>query len=66
MSIGDRLDAWVSFNSGTIATSVSYPNTIKWDGADVSSNVFTPVASKTYNIGIWYDGINVNANVRAV
>ena len=28
-SIGDRLDAWISFNSGSTATSATYPNTIK-------------------------------------
>ena len=26
--------------------------------------VFIPIASRRYNIGIWYDGVNVNAVAR--
>lgn len=58
--------AWLVFVSGSTATSLTYPNTIKWSGDDVDNNVFLPVASKTYNVGFWYDGINVNAVVRGV
>lgn len=63
-SIDNDFIAWVVFNSGSTATTITIPNTVKISGDDVESNVFTPVANKTYNIGFWYDGINVNAVVR--
>lgn len=63
-SIDNDFIAWVVFNSGSTATTFNAPNTIKFSGDDVASNTFTPVASKTYNIGFWYDGINTNAVVR--
>ena len=65
-SVSNDFISWVVFNSGSTATSIVYPNTIKWSGDDVSSNTFVPVASKTYNICFWYDGINVNAVARGV
>ncbi len=65
-TIDDDFTSWVVFNSGSTATSIVYPNTIKWSGDDVSSNTFVPVASTTYNVAFWYDGINVNAVVRGV
>ena len=57
---------WLVFPSGSTATSFNYPNTILWTGDDVSNNVFTPVADKTYNCAIWWDGINFNGVARGV
>lgn len=65
-TIADDFIAWVTFNSGSTATSAVYANTIKWSGDEVTSNVFVPAASKTYNICFFYDGINVNAIARGV
>ena len=56
------------FSSGSTPTTLTYPNTIKWlDGSDdVSSNVFTPVASKRYTVVFYYDGTNYIAVVKGV
>ena len=48
----------IDFSSGTTATTLTYPNTIKWLGDDIASNVFTPVASKRYTVIFYYDGVN--------
>lgn len=65
MPSGDFI-ASVVFASGTTPTQMTYDSSIKWSGDDVTSNAFVPVASKTYNIVFWYDGININAVVRGV
>lgn len=65
MPNGDFI-ASVVFASGSTPTSMTYDSSIKWSGDDVTSNAFVPVASKTYNIVMWYDGINVNGVVRGV
>lgn len=54
------------FESGTTPTAMTYDSSIKWSGDDVTSNAFVPVASKTYNIVFWFDGININAVARGV
>lgn len=54
------------FGSGTTPTAMTYDSSIKWSGDDVTSNAFVPVASKTYNIVFWFDGININAVARGV
>lgn len=58
----------IVFSSDSTATTMSYPNTIKWlDGSDdVASNVFTPVANKRYTIMFFYDGSNTIATVKGV
>ena len=56
----------VVFKSGTTATSLSYDNSIKWSGDDITDNKFIPVANKTYNIIFWFDGFNMNAVARGV
>lgn len=56
--------AYIVFTSGTTAAEAVYPDSIKWSGDDVIDGVFIPVASRRYNIGIWYDGVNVNAAAR--
>lgn len=56
----------IDFTSGATPATLSYPNTIKWVGDDVSSNVFVPVASKRYTIICAYDGVNYRATVKGV
>lgn len=56
----------IDFTSGTTATTLAYPNTIKWLGDDVANNVFIPVASKRYTIIVAYDGVNYRATVKGV
>lgn len=56
----------IDFTSGTTATTLSYPNTIKWVGDDVNNNVFLPVASKRYTIICAYDGVNYRFTVKGV
>lgn len=60
----DDYAAYIVFTSGTTAAEAVYPDSIKWSGDDVIDGVFIPIASRRYNIGIWYDGVNVNAAVR--
>ena len=62
--IPDDYAAYIVFTSGTTAAEAVYPDSIKWSGDDVIDGVFIPVASRRYNIGIWYDGVNVNAVAR--
>ena len=64
MPSGDFI-ASVVFSSGSTPTSMTYDSSIKWSGDDVTNNAFVPVASKTYNIVFWYDGININAISRS-
>lgn len=56
----------IDFTSGTTATTLSYPNTIKWIGDDVANNVFIPVASKRYTIICAYDGVNYRFTVKGM
>ena len=56
----------IDFTSGTTATTLLYPNTIKWVGDDVVNNVFIPVASKRYTVIVAYDGVNYRATVKGV
>ena len=65
MPSGDFISSIV-FASGSTPTSMTYDSSIKWSGDDVTSNAFVPTTSKTYNIVLWYDGINVNGVVRGV
>lgn len=62
--IPDDYAAYIVFTSGTTAAEAVYPDSIKWSGDDVIDGVFIPIASRRYNIGIWYDGVNVNAAAR--
>ena len=48
----------IEFSSGNTATTVEYPNTIKWIGDDVSSNVFIPVSNKRYSIICYYNVVD--------
>lgn len=65
-TIEDDFISSIIFSSGSTATQITYDSSIKWSGDDVTSNAFVPQSNKTYNIVIWYDGINVNAVARGV
>ena len=56
--------SWLVFVSGSTATSLNYPSGWKWSGDDVSNGTFIPAMNKTYNVCVWYDGININAASR--
>lgn len=56
----------VVFRSGDTATVMAYPDSIKWTGDEVTDNLFSPEANKTYNLILWFDGINVNVVARGV
>lgn len=58
--------AYIVFTSGETATELVYPDSLKWSGDDVIDGVFTPLPLHRYNIGIWYDGAEVNAVSRSV
>lgn len=58
--------AYIVFTSGEVATEIIYPDSLKWSGDDVIDGVFTPLPLHRYNIGIWYDGIEINAVARSV
>lgn len=58
----------VVFASGATATTLTYPNIIKWldGGTDVSGGTFTPDINKRYTIMFYYDGANTCAIVKGV
>lgn len=56
----------IDFTSGATPATLAYPNTIKWIGDDVASNVFIPVESKRYTIICAYDGVNYRFTVKGV
>jgi len=56
----------VNFTSGSTATVLNAPNTIKWLGDDVTAGVFTPVADKRYALLIYYDGVSMRGISQAV
>lgn len=58
--------AYIVFTSGETATELVYPDSLKWSGDDVIDGVLTPLPLHRYNIGIWYDGAEVNAVSRSV
>lgn len=58
--------SYIVFTSGETATEIIYPDSLKWSGDDVVDGVFTPMTSHRYNIGIWYDGAEINAVSRSV
>ena len=58
--------ASIVFESGSTATLMTYDSGIKWSGDDVIMGFFVPTANKTYNIVLWYDGININGIARGV
>lgn len=65
-TITDDYAVWLVFTSGDTATEIDYPDSIKWSGDDVSDGIFEPSENTIYNVGVWYDGTNVNAVTRGV
>ena len=55
----------ILFSSGSTPTTLP-PNSVKWTGDDVASNVFTPVANKRYTAFVWYDGSQFVGSVRGI
>lgn len=58
--------AEVVFTSGSTATTLSYPNTIKWLGDDITGGLFIPAVSKRYTIMFYYDGVETVGVVKGV
>lgn len=56
----------LSFQSGTTATSFTYPSNILWSGFDIVNGQFVPAAGKYYSIVFWQDAFGYNAVVRGV
>lgn len=56
----------IVFSSGSTATTLAYPNTIKWLGDDVNSNIFLPVPNKRYTVILYYDGAETVGVVKGV
>lgn len=55
----------IIFKSGTTAPTLSGAS-IKFTGDDCKDGVFTPVKSKVYELGIWWNGFNLQGVVRGV
>ena len=55
-----------NFTSGSTATTLTAPNTIKWLGDDVENNIFTPDASKRYAVMFYYDGVQIRGVVQSL
>lgn len=53
----DYISSFV-FKSGATATTITYPDTIKWTGEDISSDKFVPASGKTYEVLIYWNGFN--------
>lgn len=56
----------VIFKSGTTATTITNTAGVYFTGDDCDSGVLTPVASKVYEIGIWWNGLSLQGVVRGV
>lgn len=46
------------FKSGATATTITYPDRIKWSGEDISSDKFVPAPSKIYEVLIYWNGFD--------
>lgn len=64
--VSDDYTAYIVFTSGTAATELNYPDTIKWSGDDVIDGIFAPLSDRRYNVGLWHDGSYINAVTRGV
>ena len=51
-------------STATLTVTNSSGLTLKNSGDGVSTNVFTPVVSTTYNMIFFYDGVNINCVIR--
>lgn len=52
------------FISGTTATTITNTLNAYFKGDDCVNGAFTPMATKTYEIGLWWNGLSWNAVVR--
>ncbi|MBQ2825165.1 MAG: hypothetical protein IJF19_02720 [Clostridia bacterium] len=77
-SVSEDFESVLAFKSGTNATVLTCPSSVKWSGDDVETitqtqngtsvtyNCLVPRVMKNYNVVFWYDGTCVNAAVRGV
>ena len=77
-SVSEDFEGVLAFKSGTNATVLTCPSSVKWSGDDVETitqtqnetsvtyNCLVPRVMKNYNVVFWYDGTCVNAAVRGV
>lgn len=64
---GDYISGF-AFTSGETATSIDYPDTIKWvnGSTDVIDSIFVPLANTRYTVVVWNDGVNVCGTIGGV
>lgn len=67
-SFASNIEAYygVVFISGTTATTITNTLGAYFTGGDCVDGVFTPIPSKKYDVGIWWNGISWQAVVRGV
>lgn len=56
----------ILFISGSTATTITNTMEAHFTGDDCTDGVFTPVANKTYEVGIWWNGLMWQAVVKGV
>ena len=56
----------IEFTSGATATTLQYPDSIKWIGDDISDNIFTPASNKRYSVICYCNGIDYICVVKGV
>ena len=57
---------FIVFLSGTTATTITNTLGAYFTGDDCDSGTFTPVASKTYEVGIWWNGLTWQGIIRGI
>lgn len=65
-ALANTVEAYYSvvFISGTTATTITNTFNAYFSGDDCVEGIFTPAASKTYDLGIWWNGVKWQAAVR--
>lgn len=56
----------IVFKSGATPTTITNTAGVYFTGDECDSGVFTPVANKIYEMGIWWNGFNFQGVVRGV
>lgn len=56
----------IDFTSGATATTLTYPNSIKWDGTDVNGGVFTSTTSTRYTLLFCFNGVQYVCIVKGI
>lgn len=54
----------IMFISGTTATTITNTFGAYFSGDDCVDGIFTPAANKTYDLGIWWNGVKWQVTVR--